>query len=98
MSHQSFRQRGVERSDVVAERDGAVLRRAREDELAAVDALTVTCYRPIQESCTSASAACVTRTWIRGSTTLTFRRAGPTRQSASTGPCPTSSTGRTLRR
>ena len=35
---------------VIAERNGAVLRHAAEDDLPAVDSLTVVCYRPIQES------------------------------------------------
>lgn len=35
---------------IVAERDGAVLRHAREDDLSAIDALTVEGYGPIQES------------------------------------------------
>lgn len=34
----------------IAERDGAVLRHAREADLPAVDSLTVVCYRAIQES------------------------------------------------
>jgi ribosomal protein S18 acetylase RimI-like enzyme len=37
-------------SAVIAERDGAVLRRASEQDLPAVDALTVVCYRLIWES------------------------------------------------
>jgi hypothetical protein len=35
---------------VIAERNGAVLRAARPDDLPAIDTLTVTCYAPIQES------------------------------------------------
>ena len=35
---------------VVAKRDGVVLRHAREDDLPAIDELTAVCYRPIQES------------------------------------------------
>ena len=35
---------------VVATKGATVLRHAREDDLAAVDALTVESYRPIQES------------------------------------------------
>jgi ribosomal protein S18 acetylase RimI-like enzyme len=38
------------RSAVIAERDGVVLRGAREDDLPAVDALTAVCYAPIQAS------------------------------------------------
>jgi ribosomal protein S18 acetylase RimI-like enzyme len=37
-------------SGVIAERDGAVLRHASEEDLPAVDSLTVVCYRPIWES------------------------------------------------
>lgn len=37
-------------SDVIAKRNGAVLRHATEADLPAVDELTVTCYRPLQES------------------------------------------------
>jgi ribosomal protein S18 acetylase RimI-like enzyme len=40
----------VHASGVIAERNGAVLRHAREADLPAVDSLTVICYRPIQES------------------------------------------------
>lgn len=40
----------VHASAVIAERDGAVLRHASEEELPAVDSLTVVCYRPICES------------------------------------------------
>jgi ribosomal protein S18 acetylase RimI-like enzyme len=35
---------------IVAERDGVLLRHAREDDLPAIDALTAVCYLPIQES------------------------------------------------
>lgn len=35
---------------MIAERDGAVLRHAQKADLAAVDSLTVICYRPIWES------------------------------------------------
>jgi ribosomal protein S18 acetylase RimI-like enzyme len=35
---------------IIAARGDAFLREAVEDDLAAIDALTVTCYRPIQES------------------------------------------------
>lgn len=35
---------------IIAARGDAVLREANEDDLVAIDALTVTCYRPIQES------------------------------------------------
>ena len=35
---------------VVAERDGVVLRHAREDDLPAIDELTAVCYAPIQAS------------------------------------------------
>jgi ribosomal protein S18 acetylase RimI-like enzyme len=35
---------------VIAEREGAVLRLASESDLAAIDALTIRCYEPIQES------------------------------------------------
>ncbi len=35
---------------MIAEREGAVLRHAREDDLPAIDALTVAGYAPIQES------------------------------------------------
>ena len=38
------------RSTVIAERDGVVLRTAREGDLPAVDALTAACYAPIQAS------------------------------------------------
>ena len=34
----------------IAERDGALLRSAHQEDLPAIDALTVICYRPIQES------------------------------------------------
>ena len=37
-------------SKAIPERDGAVLRPARDDDLPAIDDLTVVCYRPIQES------------------------------------------------
>jgi ribosomal protein S18 acetylase RimI-like enzyme len=37
-------------SGVIAERDGAVLRHASDEDLPAVDSLTVVCYRPIWES------------------------------------------------
>ena len=35
---------------MIAERDGTALREAREADLPTIDALTVTCYAPIQES------------------------------------------------
>ena len=35
---------------IVAQRDGVLLRHAREGDLPAIDALTTICYRPIQES------------------------------------------------
>ena len=74
----------------VAERDGAVLRRAREEDLAAVDALTVAGYTAIQESFVAMLGEDLYETvhadpeqpW----TTPTSRRAAPTRRSASTGP------------
>jgi hypothetical protein len=40
----------VHASDVIAERNGSVLRHAFEADLPAVDGLTVDCYRPIWES------------------------------------------------
>jgi len=41
---------GAGSGHVVAERDGAVLRYAREDDLPAIDELTAVCYAPIQAS------------------------------------------------
>ena len=35
---------------MIAERDGAVLRHARETDLPAIDRLTIACYAPIQQS------------------------------------------------
>ena len=41
---------GANGTTVVAERDGVALRHAEDDDLSAIDALTVECYAPIQES------------------------------------------------
>jgi ribosomal protein S18 acetylase RimI-like enzyme len=41
---------GANGTAVVAERDGVALRHAAQDDLVAIDALTVQCYEPIQDS------------------------------------------------